>query len=72
MCKTKVCTYEVPISHASRTYDEGKIGLKDGFAAICTSSTTTRRPAPPAAESIAEVDRFLAEHSEAGLPRSVS
>ncbi len=35
ICKTKVRTYEVPISYYGRSYEEGKkIGFKDGVMAI--------------------------------------
>ena len=35
ICKTKVKTYEVPISYYGRSYEEGKkIGVKDGVMAI--------------------------------------
>lgn len=35
VCKTKVRSYEVPISYYGRTYEEGKkVGLKDGLLAL--------------------------------------
>ena len=35
VCKTRVRTYEVPISYYGRTYEEGKkIGVTDGIAAL--------------------------------------
>ena len=35
VCKTRVRTYEVPISYYGRTYEEGKkIGVSDGLAAL--------------------------------------
>ncbi len=35
ICKTKVRSYEVPISYYGRTYEEGKkIGTKDGLLAL--------------------------------------
>jgi hypothetical protein len=35
VCKTRVRSYEVPISYYGRTYEEGKkVGMKDGVLAL--------------------------------------
>ena len=62
ICKTKVRTYEVPISYYGRSYEEGKkIGFKDGVMAIIyiIYYNTIYGLLPDGRRYIADVNSFL-------------
>jgi glycosyltransferase involved in cell wall biosynthesis len=62
VCKTRVRTYEVPISYYGRTYEEGKkIGVKDGLAALgyILYYNLIKPCTPSGRQYIREVDEYL-------------